>query len=125
MATIGLNDGPFLVMTITFEKGALTIADPIENKVPTITLTQADSIALAESFPSIYAWDSEKTSITFKVHTYGCEYVISVFREGDVMAMEIYNKAYAVKALFTADAKEYFEWVLNEITSHNSHVVLD
>jgi hypothetical protein len=54
MSTIGLNEGPFLIMTITYENGRFTIADTVENKVPTITLTPADSIYLADSFPNLH-----------------------------------------------------------------------
>jgi len=53
MATIGLNEGPFLVMTISYEKGCLIIADLVENKIPTINLSPADSLHIADSFPKL------------------------------------------------------------------------
>ena len=45
---IGLNYGPFLIMTIGLEKGYLIIEDIYENKFPKIKINPATTIAISE-----------------------------------------------------------------------------
>lgn len=103
MAIIGLNEGPFLIMTLAYENGHFTIADPVESKVPTIKLSPADSIALAENFSKLCPPQSKPTltdsiqsavnesldeekpeeiidleDMTFKVRAWGCDYTVTV-----------------------------------------------
>ena len=50
MATIGLNEGPYLIFTITYNKGKITIADNAELRIPTIVLNSQDTVRLSSDF---------------------------------------------------------------------------
>lgn len=53
MATIGLNEGPYLIFTITYNKGKITIADSAELRIPTIVLNSQDTVRLSSDFPRL------------------------------------------------------------------------
>lgn len=127
MATIGLNDGPFLVMTVSYEKGQLTIADPIDSKIPALTLDQHTTIQLAEYFPRLAT--QAVTQIVEHVRAYGSRYALRLAIDPDSetkqIALWVCNGSFVVKAHFTPDATEFFQWVLNDISHSNDHIQLD
>lgn len=120
--TIGLNDGPYLIMTITFEEEHLVVEDYLEARIPRLVISPSDTIAVADFLtspphrttddPEILELVDLPVQLTVTAQAYGKRFnlVFEQTTEGNSLSVE--SSEFSVKAWFTSYADQFFSGVL-------------
>lgn len=127
--TIGLNDGPYLVMTIALENQCLVLDDRLEARIPRLVITPNDSLAIAEFLtspphrktedPEILELLELPVSLTVSSSAYGKRFNIVFEQTVDGNTCTVESSEFSVKAWFTSYAELFFTAVIDELESHS------
>lgn len=121
--TIGLNDGPYLVMTIALENQCLILEDRLEARIPRLVISPKDTIAIAEFLTTGHNFINNPeiqylASLTVPSNAYGSRFNIVFEQTTTGHNCTVVSSDFSVKAWFTTYAKLFFTLVL-DATEYN------
>lgn len=120
--TIGLNDGPYLIMTIALEEEHLVVEDHVEARIPRLVISPSDTIAVADFLtspphrktddPELMELVELPVQFTVSAQAYGKRYNLVFEQNNEGKTLSVESSDFNVKAWFTSYAEIFFVNVL-------------